>query len=74
MSQVVTMNVVDMRQRYRRAPVPQSSGGHFERRKGTDRRVNQVANAMTGNFRRIWLTPGERNLIEDLYLLNGEDK
>ncbi|WP_411726691.1 hypothetical protein [Methyloglobulus sp.] len=68
------MNVTNLREKLRRSPSNQQSAeqGADERRKA-DRRVMPVEPSGTeANVIRIWLTPGERTLIEDLYLL--EDK
>jgi hypothetical protein len=69
------MNVTDLRQRLRRSPINQNKAlTQMDRRKGSDRRVcSQNGEAASNHYQRIWLTPGERNLIEDLYLLSGED-
>lgn len=67
------MNVTDLREKLRRAPVNQRAGAMntYERRKLSDRRVLAASAQTNGaNRKRIWLTPGERALIEDLYLLD----
>lgn len=70
----MAMYVTDLRKKLRRSSAKQDSKVYnlIDRRKG-DRRV------LTTEFKknnagevRVWLTPGERALIEDLYLL--EDK
>lgn len=74
MNMNVNMNVTDLREKLRRSPRNQQSAEHRanERRKA-DRRVLQVEhNGTEANVQRIWLTPGERALIEDLYLLVDE--
>lgn len=68
------MNVTDLREKLRRSHRNQQSAEHNanERRKA-DRRILPVEPSETqANVQRIWLTPGERTLIEDLYLLEDE--
>jgi hypothetical protein len=70
----MNVNVTDLREKLRRSPSNQQSAKHGanERRKA-DRRVLPVEPSGTeANVQRIWLTPGERTLIEDLYLLEDE--
>ncbi len=76
MSQVLSMNVTDLRQKLRRSPLNQMrSGFQSDRRKGADRRMQtSTSGGALGNYRRVWLTPGERTLIEDLYLLTVEEQ
>lgn len=65
------MNVTDLRTSLRRAPVSNESSipkGH-DRRKG-ERRALDSEKAGQEEVQRVWLTPGERALIEDLYLLD----
>ncbi len=71
MSQVFTMNVTDLRQKLRRSTLNQMRLGlNSDRRKGADRRTfPSMSSSGPGNYQRVWLTPGERTLIEDLYLL-----
>jgi hypothetical protein len=69
----ISMNVTDLRQSLRRSAISKSypiTGA--ERRKAADRRQIINADQPGDKIQRIWLTPGERTLIEDLYLL--EDK
>lgn len=75
MNHLITMNVTDLRQKLRRSPLSQrASEVHADRRKTSDRRMQQVPVSGLGvvadGCNRVWLTPGERNLIEDLYLLD----
>jgi hypothetical protein len=75
MNHLITMNVTDLRQKLRRSPLSQlASEVHADRRKTSDRRRQQVSvselGVVSGSRNRVWLTPGERNLIEDLYLLD----
>lgn len=75
MNHLITMNVTDLRQKLRRSPLSQlASEVHADRRKTSDRRMQQVPVSDLGiiadSCSRVWLTPGERNLIEDLYLLD----
>ncbi len=67
------MNVTDLRQKLRRSPINRQPAGiyAYERRKISDRRkLSSESNAASAKAQRIWLTPGERALIEDLYLLD----
>ena len=69
------MNVTDLREKLRRSPKNQEQAEQSldERRKTSDRRVLPAdPSDVEPDVQRIWLTPGERTLIEDLYLL--EDK
>ena len=69
------MNVTDMRTTLRRANTGNESAVSYrlhERRKGDRRVMVSEPGRANANMHRIWLTPGERALIEDLYLL--EDK
>jgi len=71
----MNMNVTDLREKFRRSPInPQSAGNNpDERRKTSDRRVLPAEPSKADeNEQRVWLTPGERTLIEDLYLLDDE--
>ncbi len=66
------MNVIDMRTTLRRSPMNMEAARHIQddRRKG-DRRVLKAEKAgQEAMPHRVWLTPGERALIEDLYLLD----
>jgi hypothetical protein len=69
----MNMNVTDLREKLRRSPRNSqlSEISLAERRKVSDRRVLRTEQSKkTANVQRIWLTPGERTLIEDLYLLD----
>jgi hypothetical protein len=69
------MNVTDLREKLRRSPINRQSPGAStnERRKVSDRRtLSSEARRTEANIQRIWLTPGERTLIEDLYLLDDK--
>jgi hypothetical protein len=67
------MNVTDMRQKLRRSAINKLNGNsqsEEERRKAADRRQQAIESSQVeSETQRIWLTPGERTLIEDLYLL-----
>lgn len=55
--------------------MPEEKNIKSERRKTSDRRILQAKPVDKGeNAQRIWLTPGERTLIEDLYLLEDGEK
>ena len=74
----MNLNVTDLRIKRRRSPknqTPVEKEVKGERRKASDRRV-LPAKAVDDdeNAQRIWLTPGERTLIEDLYLLEDGEK
>jgi len=74
----MNLNVTDLRRKRRRSPknqTPVEKEVKGERRKASDRRV-LPAKAVDDeeNAQRIWLTPGERTLIEDLYLLEDGEK
>jgi hypothetical protein len=64
------MNVVDMRSQMRRSSARQFMEPNMIDRRKKDRRRQCTENSRKENFKRIWLTPGERALIEDLYLLD----
>jgi hypothetical protein len=67
------MNVTDLREKLRRSPINRQPSGayNYDRRKVSDRRTLSSESGKTeANVQRIWLTPGERTLIEDLYLLD----
>jgi hypothetical protein len=71
----MNLNVTDLRKKLRRSPKGQKPTEQSleERRKTSDRRVLPVAPGnVEPEVERIWLTPGERTLIEDLYLLEDE--
>ncbi len=75
MKKLITMNVTDLRRKLRRAPLSQvASEALSERRKVSDRRIQQMPmsdiRTTADGYNRVWLTRGERNLIEDLYLLD----
>jgi hypothetical protein len=72
----MNLNVTDLRIQLRRSPMNQgvTRDANDDRRKTSDRRVLPPEPNETGsNIKRIWLTPGERTLIEDIYFLNDED-
>ena len=75
---VINLNVTDLRTKKRRSVKDQAAedaAKELERRKGSDRRVLPADVAENSeDVQRIWLTPGERTLIEDLYLLEDKDK
>lgn len=73
-SRYLSMNITDLRQKLRRSAMNKINGINVtERRKASDRRQQGIEfNQVVSENQRIWLTPGERTLIEDLYLL--EDK
>lgn len=68
------MNIIDLRTGMRRSPVNSQATKFAEndRRKG-DRRHNSSSeqSEKTCQPHRVWLTPGEKALIEDLYLLDS---
>ncbi|MDA1342600.1 MAG: hypothetical protein O2966_01725 [Proteobacteria bacterium] len=71
----MNLNVTDLRKKLRRSPkgqkpTEQSLEG---RRKTSDHRVlaDEHSN-VEPEAQRIWLAPGERTLIKDLYLLEDE--
>lgn len=71
------MNVIDMRTSLRRSSMNNESARLFpvERRKADRRVLNAEPSGSYGrgaNVHRVWLTPGERALIEDLYLLGDK--
>ena len=74
----MNLYVTNLRTKKRRSPKdpkPEEVKIKADRRKTKDRRtlpakpVNNEENAQ-----KIWLTPGERTLIEDLYLLDDGNK
>lgn len=72
----MNLNVTDLRIQSRRSPMDQRSASDTkdDRRKTNDRRLLPLEPNGTGsNIQRIWLTPGERTLIEDIYFLNDEN-
>jgi hypothetical protein len=73
-SNEISMNVTDLRRKLRRSGANKTNlNKEAERRKAADRRQMASESAQVASeAQRIWLTPGERTLIEDLYLL--EDK
>lgn len=71
----MNLNVTDLREKLRRSPKSQKETEQSlaERRKSSDRRVLPAdPSNVEPEIERIWLTPGERTLIEDLYLLEDE--
>jgi hypothetical protein len=74
----MNMNVTDLREKLRRSPrdhqlsALSAAHGADERRKADRRVLHTEPNGTEANVIRIWLTPGERTLIEDLYLLEDE--
>ncbi|MBK8816714.1 MAG: hypothetical protein IPN42_14955 [Methylococcaceae bacterium] len=69
------MNVTDLRTAMRRTPINIEAGrfSDNERRKGDRRRGLTAEQALKDEKpHRIWLTPGERALIEDLYFLDDK--
>ncbi len=74
----MNLNVTDLRKKRRRSSknqMPEEKNIKSERRKTSDRRILQAKPVDKGeNAQRIWLTPGERTLIEDLYLLEDGEK
>lgn len=68
------MNVTDLRVKLRRSPrVSQSWESISQERRKAERRKLLAESGNEDITHRIWLTPGERTLIEDLYLLDGAD-
>jgi hypothetical protein len=72
----MNLNVTDLRTKLRRTTTDQQpSAKDDERRKVSDRRVLPTEpSEIKDNTQRIWLTPGERTLIEDLYLLEDNNE
>jgi hypothetical protein len=71
----MNLNVTDLRKKLRRSPKAKKPTEQSleERRKTADRRVLLAdPSNIESDAQRIWLTPGERTLIEDLYLLDDE--
>ena len=69
----ISMNVTDLRRNLRRSVDKPYSDGGVERRKAADRRQLLAETVQADpQGQRIWLTPGERALIEDLYLLDDK--
>ncbi|MEQ1545790.1 hypothetical protein [Methyloglobulus sp.] len=66
------MNVIDLREKLRRSPRKQRQVelSLDERRKAERRALAAESGQTESDVQRIWLTPGERTLIEDLYLLD----
>ncbi len=72
----MNLNVTDLREKLRRSPKSKAEAKQSaaERRKTNDRRVLPADRSnVEPEIERIWLTPGERTLIEDVYLLGDED-
>jgi hypothetical protein len=70
----MNMNVTDLRERLRRSSISRrlTERKNDERRKIERRLMLGESGSAETNIKRIWLTPGERTLIEDLYLLDDE--
>jgi hypothetical protein len=70
----MNLNVTDLRAKLRRSKMSRRSKERSadERRKAERRELSARPNEAEDNVQRIWLTPGERTLIEDLYLLDDE--
>jgi hypothetical protein len=68
----MNMNVIDLREKLRRSPRKQRQVelSLDERRKAERRALAAESGQTESDVQRIWLTPGERTLIEDLYLLD----
>jgi hypothetical protein len=72
----MNLNVTNLREKLRRSPESKAKAKQSadERRKTNDRRVlPSNPNNVEPEVQRIWLTPGERTLIEDMYLLEDDD-
>ncbi len=65
------MNVTDLRKSLRRSGLNVNSAAQQlnDRRKGERRSLMAQPRPNADKSQRIWLTPGEKALIEDLYLL-----
>lgn len=65
------MNVTDLRKSFRRSPINNKLTAQQinDRRKGERRALTVLPRPNANKSQRIWLTPGEKALIEDLYLL-----
>jgi hypothetical protein len=70
----MNMNVTDLREKLRRSPKKRQPTEQSldERRKAERRKLSAESGEAEPDVQRIWLTPGERTLIEDLYLLDDE--
>lgn len=70
----MNLNVTDLREKLRRSPRSQRATEQSlsERRKAERRVLPANPTVAEPDVQRIWLTPGERMLIEDLYLLDNE--
>jgi hypothetical protein len=72
----MNLNVTNLREKLRRSTKSQEEveQSEDERRKTSDRRL-LPADSINDEpeVKRIWLTPGERTLIEDMYLLEDDD-
>lgn len=75
------MNIVEVRSRIRRLSVPRRSverDDGSDRRQCTDRRKNIEENQVeeiqddSKKYVRINLTPGEKTMLQDMYLLEDE--
>ena len=60
------MNVTDLRRTFRRKSEAASEFNANERRKAERRKMMSDAYGIDKSLMRVWLTPGEKNLIEDL--------
>ncbi len=70
----MNLNVTDLRKQLRRSSGKKKSIelSEQERRKAERRVLAAESSDTEDNIQRIWLTPGERTLIEDLYLLEKD--
>jgi len=71
----MNINVTDLRSTLRRSSMNRRATERNigDRRQGDRRVLHTEASNLKLNIKRIWLTPGERALIEDLYLLDNYD-
>lgn len=74
----MNLYVTNLRKKKRRSAKnesPEDVKIKADRRKTRDRRNKPAETKPTEeNVQRVWLTPGERTLIEDLYLLDDGEK
>jgi hypothetical protein len=70
----MNMNVTDLRGKLRRSSMSRrlTERSIDERRKTERRLLLAESGEAESGVQRIWLTPGERTLIEDLYLLDDK--
>lgn len=70
----MNMNVTDLREKLRRSNMSRRAieRSADERRKEERRLLSADSSGVEPNVKRIWLTPGERTLIEDVYLLDDQ--